>query len=302
MDLSLVRLTVHRTIRYPALTFATLLLALGCRDSARDDAANDSALSRDLTLASVVAATPQLRDTPDSTLHVEQPEPEPERVARPAPKPVRSPARTAPRRQPEVTRKPDPAPEPPPAVESPEPAPAPARQMGVVAAGTSVGLTIDSRACSDANRVGDKMVAHTSEAITGTNGLVFPAGSTVVLEIASITQGGTPDSSSITFRVKSITANGGTHVVTGDAVPTGSLEKKRVETKSGDKKKVVGGAIIGAVLGRVVGGDTKGAVIGAAAGAAVGAGAAAASARYETCVPEGTPLRLVIGGPVEVEL
>lgn len=300
MDRSLVRLTVRRTIPYPALAVAAVLLAAGCRDTARDDAANDSALSRDLTLASAIAATPQLRDMPDSNPPVERPEPEP--AVRPAPKPVRSPARTAPRREPAATPKPAPAPEPPPVEEAPAPAPEPARRTGVVAAGTSVGLTIDSRACSDANRVGDKMVAHTSEAITGTNGLVFPAGSTVVLEIASITQGGTPDSSSITFRVKSITANGATHVVTGDVVPTGTLEKKRVATSSSDKKKVVGGAILGAVLGRVVGGDTKGTVIGAAAGAAVGAGAAAASARYETCVPEGTPLRLVIGGPVEVEL
>ena len=165
-----------------------------------------------------------------------------------------------------------------------------------------MGLSLDSRACSDANRPGDKLVAHTAEAVTGSNGVVFPAGSPVVIEVASVVQGGTADSSTITFRVKSITANDVTHSVTGEVIPTGTLEKKRVETKSADKKKVVGGAILGAIVGRVAGGGTKGTVIGAAAGAAVGAAAAAATARYESCVPAGAPLRLTIGAPIDVDL
>lgn len=172
----------------------------------------------------------------------------------------------------------------------------------MIAAGTSVGLTIDSRACSDANRPGDKLVAHTSERIIGTNGVVFPAGSPVVIEVATVVQNGSADSSTVTFRVKSITANGVTHVVTGDVVATGTLDKTRVETKAADKKKVIGGAILGAIVGRVAGGGAKGTIIGAAAGAAAGTAAAAASAKYETCVPAGSPLRMTIGAPVQVEL
>jgi hypothetical protein len=146
------------------------------------------------------------------------------------------------------------------------------------------------------------MVAHTSQAIMGTNGVVFPAGSPVVIEVATVVASSSADSSTITFRVKSIAANGVTHVVTGDVVAAGSLEKRRVETKSADTKKVIGGAILGAIVGRVAGGGAKGTVIGAAAGAAVGTAAAAASTKYETCVPAGAPLRMTIGAPIDVGL
>jgi hypothetical protein len=277
------------------LATAAMLLALGaCRD--RDaDSARDSALSRDLTLAAAIARpTPELRDVPDPT-----PAPEPE--VRRTPVPVRAPVRAAPRERPRPVVE---APTPPVEAPAPEPtpAPAPAPRTGVIAAGTSFGLTTDDRACSDANRPGDKMVARTAEPVTGTNGVVFPAGSPVVIEVASVTPGSTADSSTITFRVRSITADGVTHAVTGDVVPTGTLEKRRIDTGGSDKKKVVGGAILGAVLGRVAGGGAKGTVIGAAAGAAVGAAAAGASARYETCVPAGATLRLTISAPIDVGL
>jgi len=297
------RFSVLRFDRYSAVAIvASLLATAACRDRAADDAAAaDSALARDLTLATTVAApTAELRDTPDSTPPVEQPlppEPPPRRT------PVRAPVREQPR--PVVST---PAPSPPPVVESPEPAPAatpapaPTVRTGVIGAGTTVGLSLDSRACSNANRPGDKMVAHTAEAVTGTNGVVFPAGSAVVVEVASVVQSGSADSSTITFRVKTITADGVTHPVTGDVLATGTLEKTRVETRSADQKKVLAGAILGAIVGRVAGGGGKGTVIGAATGAAVGAAAAAATARYETCVPAGAPLRLTIREPVEVEL
>jgi hypothetical protein len=282
-----------------------LLLVAACRDRAAEDAAAaDSALARDLTLATTVAsATPELRDTPDSARPpIEEPPPAP---------PVKppTPRRVPPREQPRpVTRTPEPTL--PPVVEAPVPVaatipePAPARRVGVIASGTSVGLSLDSRVCSNANRPGDKMIAHTTQAITGTNGVVIPAGSPVVIEVATVVQGRSADSSTITFRVKSIGAEGGgTHAATGDVLATGTLEKTRVATQSSDKGKVLGGAILGAVIGRVAGGGSaKGTIIGAAAGTAAGAAAAAASARYETCVPAGAPLRMTIDAPVEVEL
>lgn len=291
---------MKRATRLSTVAFAAALaFSAACRDD-RDDAANDSALARDLTLASAVSdPTPALRDSAEATPPVEQPIVEaPVRRATP---PARTPVRERPRPTP-----PAPAPDPEPVVEAPAPAPlpapAPAPRIGVIAAGTSVGLSLDNRACSDANRPGDKMVAHTAEAVTGSNGVVFPAGSTVVLEVADVVRGESPDAASVTFRIKSITANDVTHEVTGDVVPTGTLERKRVETKSADQKKVIGGAILGAIVGRVAGGGTKGTVIGAAAGAAAGTAAAAASAKYEACVPAGAPLRLTIGAPINVDL
>jgi hypothetical protein len=76
---------------------ATVLVASACRDNSNADvAATDSALARDITLASAVAApTPQLRDMPDSTPPVEASLPEPKaepktrRPTAPKPTPVR---------------------------------------------------------------------------------------------------------------------------------------------------------------------------------------------------------------------
>src|SRR5678815_2995039 len=110
--------SVHRSIRYCAM----ILVALAaCRDTRDDAAGSDSALARDITLASTVAQpTPQLRDTPDSTTPVEQPLPEP-KVERP-----RAPTRTRTATQPKPVT-PPPAPSPtPPAVETATPTPAPA--------------------------------------------------------------------------------------------------------------------------------------------------------------------------------
>jgi len=280
-----------------AAAFAGAFLLAACRDRQPDEASNDSALSRDLTLAAAVAEpTPQLRDTPDTARR-----PIVEREELPVAPPVRR--APAPRQPAPVAERPQPAPvTTPPVVEAPaadptpEPAPtsAPAAPVSAFAVGTTIGLTTGDRACSDANRPGDKMVAQTAHAVTGANGVVFPAGSTVVLEVATVTPGSTADESTITFRVKSVTANDVTYPIAGEVVPTGSLEKRRVDTPGADKKKVIGGAIIGAVIGRVAGGDTRGAVIGAAAGAAAGTAAARASARYETCVPAGAPLRLTV--------
>jgi hypothetical protein len=183
---------------------------------------------------------------------------------------------------------------------APAPSAAPAQATRVIAAGSSVGLTSADRVCSDGGRPGDKMVARTSEPLVGTNGLVFPAGSQVVVEIASIVESPSADSSRITFRVKSITANDVTYPVTGDVIPEGTLEQKRVETKDADKKRVLGGAVAGAILGGVLGGGAKGAVIGAATGGAVGAVSAAGRVRYQSCLPAGAAMRLTLTQPVEV--
>ena len=289
-----------RTAIAASLAAVALISTLaGCRDR-ESQAANDSALSRDLTLATAVATPPPaLQDVPD-TVRAPGP-PTPARSARTPPRPARTQRRTPAPAPAPVAPQPAPVETPAPVVETPAAeAPVPARNLGIIASGTSVGLTIGSRACSDGNRPGDKMVARTAEAITGTNGVVFPAGSPVVIEIASIVESSTPDSSSITFRVKSITANDETYPVTGDVIPTGTLEKTRVEGKTSDKKKVIGGAILGAVIGQVVGGDTKGTVIGAAAGAAAGTAAAARGTRYQSCLPAGATLRLTFTEPLEI--
>jgi hypothetical protein len=146
------------------------------------------------------------------------------------------------------------------------------------------------------------MVMRTSETITGTNGLVFPAGSAAVVEIASVGDNPGADSSRLTFRLKSLTVDGVTRRVTGDVIPEGSLETTRVASSGSDKKKVIGGAIVGAIIGQMIGHNTKGTVIGAAAGGAAGAAAASQSAKYQSCLPAGAKMRLTFASPVEVEM
>ena len=53
------------------------------------------------------------------------------------------------------------------------------------------------------------------QAVVATNGAVFPAGSPVVIEVATITRAGSADSSTIAFRVVSITVNDVTRVREG---------------------------------------------------------------------------------------
>ncbi|HEX6050845.1 MAG TPA: hypothetical protein VFZ21_16315 [Gemmatimonadaceae bacterium] len=283
-----------------AVAAASYVAMAACRDGANVDETSDSALARDLTLASAIAAPmPELADGPEAPRPPVAVEREERPVTSPPKAPARRPTRAA-RQQPVAEREPAPEPAPPAVAETPAPTPEPAPEpaepepvAGGIAAGTVIGLSIGDRACSDANRPGDKMVAYTAQPVTSANGQLYPAGSTVVLEVASVERGSGADTANITFRVKSITANGETHPIAGEVVPTGTLERRRVDSGGSDKKKVIGGAILGAIVGRVAGGDTRGAVVGAAAGAAVGAAAAGATSRYETCVPAGAELRLV---------
>ena len=296
---------------------AALLAGAACTSREADHALEtDSALARDIVLAGEgqPSAEPEFNDVPEASPEPERettrPTPAPERP-RPTPRPA--PARerpTTPRPAPrETASAPTPAPAvetPAPSATAPEPAPepaAPARRVGTVGAGTQMGFTLASRVCSDGNRVGDKMVAQLAESVTGTNGLVFPAGSKAVVEIASIVRSEQSEVAQLTFRVKYIDVAGVTHFVSGEVVPEGTLERVRTERSGGsDKKKVIGGAIAGAIIGQVLGGDAKGTVIGAAAGAAAGTAAARAKAVYESCLPAGAKLRLTLSQPIEVEL
>jgi hypothetical protein len=155
------------------------------------------------------------------------------------------------------------------------------------------GVTTDSRVCTNTNRPGDKIVATVNAPVTGSGGATIPAGSQVVLEVASVN----PDDaqSPITFRVRSIVVDGQPHSVDADVTSTGQTERTKVAgDPNADKKKVIGGAIAGAVLGQIFGHSTKSTVIGAAAGGAAGAVAAKATEKYESCLPVGSPVHITM--------
>ena len=81
----------------------------------------------------------------------------------------------------------------------PAPAPAPAPITGEIGAGSAAALTAGSKVCTSSNQPGDKLVATLNSPLTGTNGKEIPAGSTVVLEVASAAAG--PSSDSVTIAI-----------------------------------------------------------------------------------------------------
>lgn len=273
-----------------------LLAATACADkAAKARAAADSDLARDLALAnSQPAAPPTFQDTTVA------PTPTPAtRVDREPPPPVRARAATQPKR---LTPRPvvqTPAPHPVPtavvAAAAPAPGAAPTPAPASIGAGSGFALTSGSKVCTSTNLPGDKLVATVNESVTGSNGAVVPAGSSVVLEVASVIPGDNGQNAQITFRVRSVVVNDKTYNVAAEVTPLAPLEKTKVagDPNSG-RNKVIGGAIAGALIGQIIGHNTKGTVIGAAAGAATGAAVAKSGEKWEGCLPAGAAMRLTL--------
>jgi hypothetical protein len=275
---------------------AIALLGLGaCSEHSGSRVATDSSLARDLALAGQQTAQPTFQDTtiaptPAPAAHTNRDEQTPTRS-----RVARNPRNRAPQPVP-----PAPAPEPVPAPQVQLAGPTAAAIHGVIGAGTGVGLTSGTKVCTSTNLPGDKLAATVNEAITGSNGAVIPAGSTVVLEVASPAAGQNSDPAHIAFRVRSVVVNDKTYDVTGDVTTVSPVEKTKVAGTdiSDNKGKVIGGAIAGALLGQLIGHNTKGTVIGAAAGAATGAAVAKSGERWESCLPAGAALHLTLNAPV----
>ena len=275
-----------------ALVFA---LAAGCREGA-DAPPVDSTLAHDLAMAQRSGPGPEVfNDAPlgapapaAPAAARPTPRPEPPRAAAPRPRPTprreSPPARVA-----QAPRQPDQREEEP----SPAPAPSPAPVAGVIAAGSRIGMRINARVCTNTALVGDKFTATATSATVGTNGAVIPAGSTVVLEVASIVRGEPVENSRIEFRVRAIDVDDSARPADGDVATLASLEMAQASAGN-DRTKVVGGAVAGAVLGQIFGRSTKSTVIGAAAGAAAGTAAARASRSTFACLPEGSALQLTL--------
>jgi hypothetical protein len=284
---------------------ATLVMAAACNRD-RSQVASDSGLARDLSLASSVQQAPatfqdtSLAPAPNPPREVERPAPARERRAREQAQPI---VRTLPR---PVRRQPPPQQSAPvavtPAPSAPAPSPAPVAAHREIGAGATVDLTSTARVCTNTNRPGDKIVATVNSAITGSNGAVIPAGTAVVLEVASVTPGSTADGAQITFRVRSVVIEDKTYDAAADVTSLGTLEKTKVANidPNADKRKVIGGAIAGAILGQMMGRNTKSTVIGAAAGAAAGAAVAKAGEKWEGCLPQGSPMRLTLNAPIVI--
>lgn len=273
-------------------TVAPLLFAAACAIGAcRGDADNsaldqDSTLARDLARAGVDSvAQPQLKDVP-----AEAPAP-PVTMSQPK-------SKAAPRTQPKSS----PPPPPIPTATAPPVTTSSAgttvtkseagseRPLGMIAAGTTLNLASTSKVCTNSSKIGDLFTATVSEAVTGSNGAVVPAGAVVTVEVTQLHRSeNVNDKIVMGFRVVSIAFGDKTYYPEADIV-SAEITRIRASSTGNDAKKVLGGAVAGAIIGQVLGRDRKGTLIGAAAGAAAGGAAAAATADYDGCVNAGAPV------------
>lgn len=175
-----------------------------------------------------------------------------------------------------------------------------AAKTGVIAAGSTLNLSAGSRICTNTNHVGDRFTATTREAVTGSNGAVIPAGSSVQVEVTQLKRSeNANDNVVMGFRVVSVSFGGRTYPVSA-TTSYAQVDKVKNQPSSKDAQKVATGAAIGAIAGQILGKNTKSTVIGGAVGAAAGAGAAAATANYEGCVPDGGRITVTLNSGVTV--
>jgi hypothetical protein len=282
----------------------TAIFAAACGGDDSRTAQIDADLQRDLQLA---GRTQQLPVTFQDTALGAAPEPKPaepkpspapasrERETRPTPTPRRPPTRVVNRPAPRPSAPRPAAPEPSREVVTETPAPAAAPARGAIGAGTTLALSTNGKVCTVSNRPGDKITATVGSTVTGVNGAVIPAGSTVVLEVADVETADPVEQSRVRFRIRAIDVNGESYSPTGGGATTGDAQKVDYgRSKSADQKKVIGGAVLGAIAGQIMGRDTKSTIIGAAAGAAAGTAAAKMSGKSEGCFPEGAPVRITL--------
>lgn len=277
-----------------ALSLLTLA-ACGDKQSADTALGRDSALGRDLAMAASDSnAQPKLQDVP-----VVAP-PAPTDVA-PTPPPAAAPA--AKPRTPAPKPKPAKAPTPSAPAAAPAAAPKPAAPTtGSIDAGTTLSFTNATKVCSNTSKVGDKFTAQLTQAVSGSNGAMIPAGATGTFEVTEArTAKNANDTTYLVVRMLSVTYDGNSYPVDA-TVQSATAERVRSATKGTDAKKVAGGAIIGAIAGRIIGKSTKGTVIGAAAGAAAGTAAASATADFDMCINGSASIAVKLDAPMTVRI
>jgi len=277
-------------VKYTRITAASLafvaLAACSKSDSNNADSLkNDSALAANLALANKDTAKPQLADTATGGGMTKAATGTKTKTTSGTKKTAPAPTKTAPATKTE-----------------PKPAAPAAPTSGMVSAGTTIALASSVKVCTNTNQVNDNFTAVTTEAISGSNGVSIPAGSTVNFTITELKRSeNANDPVKVGLRVNSIVINGKTHPVEA-SIESADVQKVRDEPKSKDAQKVAIGAAAGAIAGRVLGKSTKATVIGGAAGAAAGAATAAATANYQGCINQGNRIVVKLDAPLTIAI
>ena len=177
-----------------------------------------------------------------------------------------------------------------------------AGRVGTIPAGSELNLASGSTICTNKNKVGDRFNASVTNAVSGSNGAVIPAGATATVEVTELKRSeNANDNVVMGFRVVSVSFGGHTYPVSA-TTSYAQVSKVKNQPKNKDIQKVVGGAAIGAIAGQILGKSTKATVIGAAAGGAAGAAAAAATANYEGCVNSGGRITATLNSSTQVNI
>lgn len=268
-------------IRITVAPLVLVALIAACRKS--DDAAADS---RQVELAPAAAGQPQLGDTAQAAAATvaEAPKPAPANAAPPKatpPKATPAPAKAAP----EPTKSAAPA----------------APTTGTIAAGTMLNASSESRVCTNIAKVGDRVNATLADAVSGTNGVLVPAGATVILRVSEAKRGENgKEGIRLAFEPVAISHAGADYDISGTAaVP--NVEVVRAQSSGDQAKKVAIGAAAGAIAGQLLGKKTKSTVVGAAVGAAAGGAIAAGSADWNGCLAQGGRVAITLAGPLTVK-
>ncbi|HMH26215.1 MAG TPA: hypothetical protein VK542_06515 [Gemmatimonadaceae bacterium] len=277
--------------RFSASLALSLALFAGACSKKDDTAAADSALNKDIQLANRdTSAQPALTDVPAGT------------AANPAPSTTTTKTTTTTTRTPTTTKR-----TPTTSVTSSgntvtRSSAGTAAKVGTIPAGATLNLAAGSKVCTNTNHIGDRFNASLTNAVTGSNGAVIPAGATAVIEVTDLKRSeNANDNVVMGFRVVSVNFGGHTYPISA-TTSYADVSKVKNQPKSKDVQKVVGGAAIGAIAGQILGHSTKATVIGGAVGAAAGAGAAAATANYEGCVNSGSRITATLNSSTQVNI
>ena len=278
-----------------AMSFALFVGA--CSTKTDNNAAADSALNKDIQLANRdTAAQPALTDVPASSTA-----PAPAATTPTTTRKTTTTTRTTTRTPTTTTRTPTTSVTSSGNTVTRTPAGTAAR-VGTIPAGATLALASNEKVCTNTFKVGQHFTASVTNAVSGSNGAVIPAGATANIEVTELKRSeNANDNVVMGFRVTSVTFGGHTYPVSATTTDA-QVTKVKNQPKSKDVQKVVGGAAIGAIAGQILGKSTKATVIGGAVGAAAGAGAAAATANYEGCVNSGGRITATLNSSTQVNI
>jgi hypothetical protein len=281
------------------LALSCALLIGACTTKTDNSAAADSALNKDIQLANRdTTAQPALTDVPASSTAATAPAATTPRTTTKTTTTTRSTSRTPTT----TTRTPTTSVTSSGNTVTRNPTGTAAARVGTIPAGSILSLASGSKICTNTNKVGERFNASVTNAISGSNGAMIPAGATATVEVTELKRSDNAnDPVKMGFRVVSVTFAGHTYPVSATTTEA-DVTKVKNQPKGKDVQKVVGGAAIGAIAGQILGKSTKATVIGAAAGGAAGAAAAAATANYEGCVNSGARITATLNSSTQVNI